>query len=172
VKKPVSLKGLAMKLIGFIFYLAIAIAIILVIAGQLGLLTGKAPTNLGVKDGRLKPPSKTPNSVSSQALLYADHPQKEYAAIEPFKFSGDGAAAMEKLANLLQKQERTTLVARSPDYIYAQCATAVLKFTDDVEFWLDKPNNVIQVRSSSRLGRKDFEVNRARIESIRAQFNT
>ncbi len=161
-----------MKLIGFIFYLAIAIAIMLVIAGQLGLLAGKTPNNLGVKDGRLKPPSRTPNSVSSQALLYADHPQKEYAAIEAFKFSGDGAAAMEKLANLLQKQERVTLVARGPDYIYAQCTTAVLKFTDDVEFWLDKPNNVIQVRSSSRLGRKDFEVNRTRIESIRAQFNS
>jgi uncharacterized protein (DUF1499 family) len=166
------MKGLAMKLIGFVVFLGIAIAVVLVVAGQLGLLAGKAPGNLGVKDGRLKPPSKTPNSVSSQALLYADHPQKDYAAIEPFKFSGDGAAAMEKLSQLLQKQERTTLVTRGPDYIYAQCTTAWLKFTDDMEFWLDKPNNVIQVRSSSRLGRKDFEVNRARIESIRAQFNS
>jgi uncharacterized protein (DUF1499 family) len=46
----------------------------------------------------------------------------------------------------------------------------LLKFTDDLEFWLDRPASVIQVRSSSRLGRKDFQVNRQRIEAIRAQF--
>ena len=166
------MKVIAMKLLGFIFFLAIAVTIGLIIAGQLGMLSGKAPANPGVKDGRLKPPSKTPNSVSSQALLYPDHPQKDYASIEPFTFKGDGAVAMEKLAKLLQKYERTVIVTQGPDYIYAQCTTALLKFTDDVEFWLDKPNQVIQVRSSSRLGREDRGVNRARIEAIRAQFNS
>ena len=164
------MKVIAMKLLGFLFFLGIALAIGLIIAGQLGMLSGKAPSNPGVKDGRLKPPSRTPNSVSSQALLYPDNPQKEYAAIEPFTYTGDGAAAFERLQTVLQKQDKTVIVLRTPDYIYAQCTTAVLKFTDDVEFWLDKPNNVIQVRSSSRLGRKDFGANRARIESIRAQF--
>lgn len=164
------MKAIAMKLLGFLFFLGIALAIGLVIAGQLGMLSGKAPSNTGVKDGRLKPPSGTPNSVSSQALLYPDHPQKDYAAIEPFTYTGDGAVAFERLQAVLQKQDRTVIVLRTPDYIYAQCTTAVLKFTDDVEFWLDKPNNVIQVRSSSRLGRGDRGVNRARIESIRAQF--
>jgi uncharacterized protein (DUF1499 family) len=78
---------------------------------------------------------------------------------------------MEKLASALSKTERTVLVNREPGYIYAQSTTALLKFTDDVEFWLDKPNGVIQVRSSSRLGQKDFGVNRARIESIRARLS-
>jgi uncharacterized protein (DUF1499 family) len=108
--------------------------------------------------------------VSSQAALYPDHPQKNYASIAPLTFSGDGEAAMARLADLLQKTERTVVVTRGPDYIYAQSTTALLKFTDDVEFWLDKPNGVIQVRSSSRLGREDFKVNRARIEAIRARF--
>jgi uncharacterized protein (DUF1499 family) len=78
---------------------------------------------------------------------------------------------MAKLAAVLQKQERTVLVSQGPDYIYAQCSTAVLKFTDDVEFMLDAGAGVIHVRSSSRLGRKDFGVNRARVEAIRAAFN-
>jgi uncharacterized protein (DUF1499 family) len=167
----VSMKGLPMKILGIVFFLGLALGLGLIVAGQLGLLAGQAPGNLGVTDGRLKPPSRTPNSVSSQAALYPDHPQKEYASIAPIAYSGAGEAAMAKLANILQNSERTVLVTQGPDYIYAQCTTVLLKFTDDVEFWLDKANNVIQVRSSSRLGRKDFGVNRARIEAIRARFN-
>lgn len=140
-----------------------------IMGGQLGLFSGNTPT-LGVRDGRLKPPSATPNSVSSQANLYPDHPQREYAAVAPLQFQGDGAVAMKKLADVLQKMERTIVVSQGPDYIYAQSTTALLKFTDDVEFWLDAPNKVIQVRSASRLGSKDLGVNRARVEAIRAAF--
>ena len=161
-----------MKIIGFIFWIVVVLAIMLVIAGQLGVLKGKTPGNLGVKDGKLKPPSKTPNSVSSQANLYPDHPQKDYAAIEPLKFTGNADFAMEKLTKILEKSERTVVITRDSNYIYAQCSTKLLKYTDDVEFWLDKPASVIHVRSSSRLGRKDFEVNRVRVEAIRAQFNS
>ncbi len=160
-----------MKILGIVFWVALLGGMVLIIAGQLGMLRGKAPGNLGVKDGRLKPPSKTPNSVSSQATLYPDHPQKDFATIKPFEFSGDGAKAIEKLAKILENRERVVLVFREQDYIYAQCSTSLLKFTDDIEFWLDKPAALIHVRSSSRLGRKDFEVNRKRVESIRAEFN-
>lgn len=161
-----------MKILWILALMLVVLAACLLGAGQLGLLAGTVPQNLGVKDGRLRPPSNTPNSVSSQALLYADHAQKDYANIAPLTYTGDGDAAMERLAGLLQKSERTVIVARKPDYIYAQCSTALLRFTDDVEFWLDEPNGVIQVRSASRLGRKDFGVNRARVEAIRAQLSS
>jgi uncharacterized protein (DUF1499 family) len=159
-----------MKIIGYLAMALAVLAVAVIIAGQLGLLSGSAPDKLGVTDGRLRPPSRNPNSVSSQAALYADHPQKDYAAIAPLKYTGDGEAAMARLDSLLQKQERTIVVRRGPDYLYAQSTTALLKFTDDMEFWLDPANGVIQVRSASRLGRKDFGVNRARIEAIRARF--
>ena len=160
-----------MKVIGFLALLVLALAVGLVIAGQLGLLAGKPPQKLGLADGRLAPPSRNPNSVSSQTALYPDHPQKEYATIAPFKFTGDGDAAMDRLAKLLQNSARTVIVTRESGYIYAQGTTAWLRFTDDIEFLLDKPNGVIQVRSSSRLGRKDFGANRVRIGSIRAKFS-
>ena len=159
-----------MKIIWFLALLTLVLTVALVIAGQAGLLAGKAPAKLGVVDGRLKPPSSNPNSVSSQASLYPDHPQKANATIEPFAFKGDGEAAIQQLAKVLTTWERTVIVTQNADYLYAQCTTALLKFTDDVEFWLDKPNNVIQTRSSSRLGQKDFGVNRARVEAIRAAF--
>ena len=161
-----------MKILWYLALLAGALAAMLVLAGQLGFMSGTLPRQLGVTDGRLSPPSLTTNSVSSQAALYPDHPQKDYANIAPLTYSGDGAVAMEKLAVLLQKSERTIVVTRAPGYIHAECTTALLRFTDDVEFWLDSPNRVIHVRSASRLGRKDFGVNRARVEAIRAQFSS
>ncbi|MFM2274330.1 MAG: hypothetical protein RL211_202 [Pseudomonadota bacterium] len=159
-----------MKIFWFIALLVVVLALVLVIIGQMGLLAGKAPSRLGVTDGRLKPPSSTPNSVSSQASLYPDHPQQAYAAIAPLTFKGDGEAAIKQLAQVLTQMPRTVIVTQNADYLYAQSTTALLKFTDDVEFWLDKPSHVIQARSSSRLGRKDLGVNRARVEAIRAAF--
>jgi uncharacterized protein (DUF1499 family) len=159
-----------MKILWFLALLVVVLALALIIAGQMGLLAGKAPSRLGVTDGRLKPPSSTPNSVSSQASLYPDHPQQAYATIAPLTFKGDGEAAIKELAQVLTLLPRTVIVTQNADYLYAQSTTALLKFTDDVEFWLDKPNNVIQARSSSRLGHKDLGVNRARVEAIRAAF--
>ena len=161
-----------MKLITIAATLVVTLGASVLIAGQLNLLAGKMPENLGVTNGRLQPPSLTPNSVSSQAALYRDHPQRVYADIAPLNYTGDGQVAMTQLAMILKSSERTAVITQDPGYIYAQSTTTVLQFTDDLEFWLDSQNAVIQVRSASRLGRKDFGANRARIEAIRARFFT
>jgi uncharacterized protein (DUF1499 family) len=152
-----------------LFILAVAVvALVLLVAGQMGLLRGKAPVDIGVKEGKLKRPSLTQNSVTSQASLWPDHPQQAYASVAAFNIAGDGSAEMAKLVTILQAMPRTTIVQKDAGYIYAQCTTQLLKYTDDVEFYLDTPAKVIHVRSASRLGQKDFGVNRARIEQIRA----
>jgi uncharacterized protein (DUF1499 family) len=43
-------------------------------------------------------------------------------------------------------------------------------YVDDAEFYLYLNENVIHVRSASRLGKFDLEVNRQRIEEIRSQL--
>lgn len=43
-------------------------------------------------------------------------------------------------------------------------------YVDDVEFRLDAEANLIHVRSAARLGRRDFGVNRARLEAIRRRM--
>ena len=58
-------------------------------------------------------------------------------------------------------------MASGPDYLYVQFTTRWLRFVDDVEFYAPADANLIHVRSASRVGRKDFGVNRARIEAIR-----
>ena len=143
-------------------------------AGQLGLLRGTPPDNLGLRDGKLKPPSKTPNSVSSQADLWPGHAQAEYARIAPLALAGDGdgdgLATMARIQAIVQATSGATVVKAESGYLYATFSTRLLKFTDDVEFWFDAAHGVVQVRSASRLGRKDLGVNRARVESIRAQL--
>jgi uncharacterized protein (DUF1499 family) len=162
-----------MRTLALLAFLFIIVPLLLLAAGQFGLLTGRAPSDLGLKGGKLKPPSKTPNSVSSQA---ADWPEGEYASdyarIAPLAVRGDGAAAMARLRAVLAEWPRARLVEDRPDYLRVEFSTRWLRFTDDVEFWLDPAAGVIHVRSASRLGRKDFGVNRARIEAIRARLDT
>ncbi|MGL4573729.1 MAG: DUF1499 domain-containing protein [Burkholderiaceae bacterium] len=159
-----------MTVLKFLLYLIIILVIVVFVAGQLGLLRGKAPS-LGVRDGKLKVPAKTPNSVTSQAALYPDHPLKSYAEIAPLTYSSDADAAMVKLKGIVSGMPRTTIITAEPGYLYAQCQTQWLKFVDDLEFVVDDASKVIHVRSASRVGRKDFGVNRARVEAIRAKFN-
>jgi uncharacterized protein (DUF1499 family) len=145
-------------------------AVAVLVAARLGAFSGRAPENLGLRDGKLKPPSKTPNSVSSQAGLWADHPQREGAQIAPLAVQGDGPAALARLAQIIEAMEGAHIVERRPDYLYVQFTTRWMRFVDDAEFWFDPAAGVIQLRSASRVGGKDFGVNRARIEAIRARL--
>ena len=154
-----------------IIYGIIILAVVLLLAAQFGVLSGKQPANIGVANNRLKPPSNTRNSVSSQTHLHTDHIQLQYASIEPLPFKNNNAAnSMQVLLSVLKSMPGVTIVDAKPDYIYAQSTTKVLKFVDDVEFWVNPDKGVIDVRSASRLGREDFGVNRTRIEAIRTAY--
>ncbi len=150
---------------------ALMVPVLVGAAVRLGWIGGTAPADLGVHAGRLKAPARAPNSVSSQAGLYPDHPRARDAAIEPFEFSGDGATAMRRLAALLRREPNLDITRDDGDYLRAEARSAMLRFVDDVEFWLDEANGVIQLRSASRLGYSDRGVNRARIEALRSAFH-
>lgn len=148
-----------------------ALLAIVLVAARLGLFAGQPPSDLGVVEGRLKPPSATRNSVSSQVHLHPGHGQAEYARIAPLALlDHDPTASMQALASVLAARPEVHLVRREHDYLYAQATTRWLRFVDDLEFWLDPQAGAIQVRSASRLGREDFGVNRQRLESIRAAY--
>lgn len=125
--------------------------------------TGKRPRDLGVKDGRFSA-ARTwkPNWVSSQVAADDAH------YIAALKFSRDAKTAMQRLAKVVQALPRARIVEQKPDYLYAEFSTPLMGYVDDVEFHCD--GKVIHVRSSSRLGVRDFNVNRKRIETIRAAF--
>ena len=156
--------------LGFVFFV---LPLLVLAAGQFGWLMRRSPYDLGVTDGKLKPPSRTPNSVSSQAGLWPDGDYAStYASIEPLRVRGDSATAITRLRALLAAWPGARIVAEEPDYLRVEFMTRWLRFVDDAEFWLDPATQVIQVRSASRVGRKDFGVNRRRIEALRARWDT
>jgi uncharacterized protein (DUF1499 family) len=160
-------------MVSWIFYAGAAVACLaigLVAAGQAGALGGRRPTDLGVHDGRLKPPASTPNSVSSQAARYQTDAAR-YARIEALHFEGDGATAMQRLQLIVSSQPGAKIIESRTDYLYAEFTTRWLRFVDDVEFYLPPGSQQIELRSASRLGQSDLGTNRQRIERIRAAFN-
>ena len=155
------------KLLKWVVLAAILLAALAVAAGQIGLLQGRPPADLGVRDGKLKAPSATPNSVSSQALLWPGH---EAAQIEPLALRGSGPETMMRLKAVVEAMPGAKVVEVRGDYLYAQFTTRLMRYVDDTEFWVDPAAGVVQVRSASRLGEKDFNVNRERVEAIRSRL--
>lgn len=153
----------------FVIWLALAVVAVL-LAARFGAFAGRMPGDLGVRDGKLKAPSRTPNSVTSQADLWPEAPQRDYARIAPLPLAGDAKASIARIAEVVEGLPGARIVERRDDYLYAQFTTPMMRFVDDVEFWADPAAGVVQVRSASRVGRKDFGVNRARIESIRERL--
>jgi uncharacterized protein (DUF1499 family) len=96
--------------------------------------------------------------VSSQA-----DPADTEHYIAPIPFRGDAIAAVRKA---LAAMPRVTIVSEKQNYLYAEFRSRLLGYVDDVEFFYD--GSAIQVRSASRLGRRDFGVNRNRVERLRA----
>ncbi|TMH87025.1 MAG: DUF1499 domain-containing protein [Betaproteobacteria bacterium] len=157
-----------MLIVKWFVIVIVLLVVVALAAGQLGFLQGTPPADLGVRNGKLKPPSMTENSVTSQAALYPDHPQRKYADIAPLALKGDGPATLAKIKAIVDGMEGAQVVKSEPGYLYAQFTTKLMKYVDDVEFWFDPAANVIQVRSASRVGRGDLGVNRKRIEAVRA----
>jgi len=125
------------------------------------MFTGKRPTNIGVQSGKLAPCPNTPNCVNSQS-------QDPKCCIEPLSYQSTPAEAMAKLKTVIESQQRTKIITETENYLYAEFTSGLMGFVDDVEFLLDESNQVIHIRSASRLGKSDLGVNRKRIETIRA----
>ena len=119
----------------------------------------RRPMNLGVKDGRLAPCRRTPNCVSSQA----DPADREHY-IAPIAFRG----AMADLRKAVESMERSTVVSAERNYLYAEYRSRLLRYVDDLELFYDERAGLVHVRSASRLGRRDFGVNRNRVEALRS----
>jgi len=119
----------------------------------------RRPTNLGAKDGRLAPCKRSPNCVSSQA----DPGDREHY-IAPIAFRG----SMGDLRKAVESMARSTVITAERSYLYAEYRTALLRYVDDLELSYDEAAGLVHVRSASRLGRRDFGVNRRRVEQLRA----
>lgn len=150
----------------------VILSVLCIALGQFGIFTGSAPENLRTEQSRLVPPSAAENSVSSQADFFNNtSANTKYAKIEPLNYRGTGKAALTKLKELISSSyNEASLIKEAENYLRYEFKTGLMKFTDDVEFLLNENENYIHFRSASRLGKKDFGKNRARMEEIRKKF--
>ncbi len=93
-----------------------------------------------------------------------------YHRIAPLDFNGSFEPAMAALKSIIESTPRTSIVEERADYLYAEYTSMLIGYVDDVEFYFPADEQVIHVRSASRLGYSDFGVNRKRIEDIRAKL--
>jgi uncharacterized protein (DUF1499 family) len=129
-----------------------------------GALAGRSKAQ-GIVDGGLAPCPGSPNCVCT----FDRDPQH---AIAPIKFEGSAAEAIERLRNIVLQQPRSRIVKIRENYLRAEFTSLMLGFVDDVEFLIDAEKGQIHFRSASRLGRRDFGVNRGRMEAIRQAWQS
>ena len=120
----------------------------------------KVPRNLGVTEGRFVPCPQSPNCVSSQAR---DGAHK----IAPFPFTDSSGEIMARVVALLMETPRVSIVTQTDTYLHAECRTALFRFVDDFECFVDARDSTLHFRSASRTGYSDFGVNRNRVEALK-----
>ncbi|MDZ7661673.1 DUF1499 domain-containing protein [Thiohalophilus sp.] len=146
----------------YIYSLAALIVVVGAILVALSIASRKQP-ELGLVDGRLPPCPASPNCVCSE------YPSND-AYIKPLGYNGSPENALARLKQVIG-DTGGEVIGEEADYLHAVYQTPWLRFIDDVELRLDKHQQVIHVRSASRVGRSDFGANRKRVETIRAAFN-
>jgi uncharacterized protein (DUF1499 family) len=111
----------------------------------------------------LPPCPSTPNCVSTQAT-------DALHGIASIRYGRSAAEAMRRLVSIIEATPGATITHRDDVSLRVQFRTRFLRFVDDAVFVLDDASKTIHFRSASRLGRRDFGVNRKRLETIREQF--
>ena len=129
------------------------------------MFSGNRPANLGVQEGRLASCGRRLNCVSSQA-----EPGDAQRYVAPIPFKGGAVEAIAAARRAVDAMPRATVIRHEGNYLHAEFRSKLMGFVDDVEFTCDQRSGVLHVRSASRLGRRDFEVNRERVEALRSRI--
>lgn len=124
--------------------------------------SGTRPTELGVREGKLNPCPNKPNCVNSQV----SGDDREHF-IQPISYVGSRSDEQNRIKSVVGALPRTQLIKEDTGYLYFEFTSLLMRYVDDVEFYLDDSTKLIHVRSASRLGHSDMGVNRKRVELIR-----
>jgi uncharacterized protein (DUF1499 family) len=127
----------------------------------LSVYSRKAP-QLGMLNNHLRACPPTPNCVTSEQEGTDDY-------VEPLKVTTtlDDAWRNAKMAIV---ESGGHIMTEHDGYLRAYFVTPLMRYVDDVELRRDSRNQVIQIRSASRVGRSDLGANRSRVKKIRMAF--
>lgn len=139
------------------------VAIVLIIIGRVSSALTTAP-ELGVKGGKLAKCPDSPNCVSSQADPNSSHyvegfhlPKSKELTEETFSSFVDAIKGM----------SGCTLKEQNQFYARFEFRSLLFGFVDDLEICGEPSSQIVDVRSSSRIGYSDLGANRKRVDRIR-----
>jgi uncharacterized protein (DUF1499 family) len=125
----------------------------------------KKKKKVGIDNGKLTPCPKSPNCVSTQS---PEADQDHYIKI--IELDGSAEDAKNRLISIISSMKRSKITEQNGNYIRTEFKSALFKFVDDVEFYIDETGKEIHFRSASRVGYGDMGVNRKRMEKIRELY--
>jgi uncharacterized protein (DUF1499 family) len=150
---------------------ALLLGLLVVAAGRVISSRAGVPGDVGLAaDGFLRTCGERNNCARSIYVESGGAPANMEAWQASWKYSGDEAKAMERVAKLVRSSGGKIRI-RKPTYLAAVFTSAVFHFPDDVEFSLDPTHNDIAWRSASRLGEADLGVNANRMSALFAKWS-
>jgi uncharacterized protein (DUF1499 family) len=121
--------------------------------------SGEAP---GVQES-----GKLTGCVHDMRCVSSEYPAATASYVEPLDFSeSTQEQAFERIEAWLADQQHV-LKTQDENYRAYEVSTRGFGFVDDLEFRWDAEKQLMQVRSSSRVGMYDFGTNEGRVESLR-----
>jgi len=123
--------------------------------------SGKAP---GLVTGRLAKCPATPNCVCSEQKDDGDHFTDPIFLPKNITFD-----PLSILKNVVSNMGGT-IGAENDNYFAVTFSSAIFGFMDDLEVRIDPTQNVIHLRSASRVGYGDVGVNRKRVELLKKLY--
>ncbi|XP_047088577.1 uncharacterized protein LOC124700497 [Lolium rigidum] len=83
--------------------------------------------------------------------------------------------AMKELIEVVTKTKpdkfTPNIVEKGDDYVRVEYESPIFGFVDDVEFWFPPgKKSIVEYRSASRSGFKDFDINKKRVKALRLEL--
>ena len=129
----------------------------------LGLLSQSGEAS-GLVGGKLTKCPDKPNCVCTEIKADVDH------YIDPVGFSQTTTAEiLSRLKNSIEEMGGS-IQAENDYYLAATFTSSIFRFVDDLEIRVDREQNLIHMRSASRVGHSDRGVNRKRAERLKILY--
>ncbi len=123
----------------------------------------KSKQPAGLINGYLSKCPETPNCFNTEIKDHTGH------YISPIKTSENTSISLSVLKDIVRNIGGIIQV-ENESYFSAIFSSSVFGFVDDLEIRVDTKNNVIHIRSASRVGRSDMGVNKKRIMLIKEAY--
>ena len=91
--------------------------------------------------------------------------------MKPWFYHKSREEVKEFLVEILNGEKGVKIHVNEENYIHAVYTIPIMKFKDDLEFFLPESTNIIHFRSASRVGYSDLGVNKRRLRRIQKKLS-